>query len=163
MAEQLEELAGAGDTEGAARGNGPVRARRAARGAARRASDALRGPDGTYEDAASVGTAVAVGVAAAVIESELIPGILIGAAAMLVGKLFPRMARGIRPVAKQVIRAGLVMTDKAREVVAEAGEQMQDIAAEARSERERGATERPRARRAARARTRKAEAEPAAA
>jgi len=167
MAEQLEQLAGA-DTEGGARGNGPARARRAARAAgnaARRAADALRGPDGTYENASSVGAAVAVGVVASIIESELIPGILIGAGAMLVGKMFPSVAKGIRPVAKQVIRAGLAMTDKAREVVAEAGEQMQDMVAEARAEREQATTERPRARRASRARTRtrQAEAAPAAA
>lgn len=157
MAEQLEKLAAGADD--AAGGNGAGRARRAARGAARRAAEALRGRDGTYEDAASVGTAVAVGVTAAIIESELIPGILIGAGALLVGRMFPRVAKGIRPVAKQVIRAGIAMSDKAREVVAEAGEQVQDMMAEARAEREQPAAKRPR--RPRRARTQ--QAEPAAA
>jgi len=140
--------------EGArARRNGPGRARRAAgsaaRTAARTAVGAIQGPDGLFEDAGSVGTAVAVGIAAAVIESELIPGILIGAGAILLGRIFPSVAAGLRPVAKSVIRAGMVMTDKAREVAAETGEQMRDLVAEAQAERERGRRERPRARRRA--------------
>lgn len=112
------------------------------------ADGAQRASDGLFEDVGSVSTAVAVGVAAALIESELIPGILIGAGAVLLGKMFPRVAAGMRPVAKTVIRAGIAMTDKARTVAAEAGEQVQDMVAEVQAERERSASERPRSRRA---------------
>lgn len=153
LVQEMQDAAAAADAnekggpDGAARPNGAGRARRAAR----RAAGVIRGPDGLFEDAGSVGTAVAVGVAAAVIESELIPGILIGAGAILLGKMFPRVAAGMRPIAKSVIRAGLVATDKARVLTAEAGEQMRDMVAEVQAERQTGGRrERPRARRAAR-------------
>jgi hypothetical protein len=103
-------------------------------------------PDGLVEDVSAVATAAIVGTAAAVIESELIPGILIGAATMLVGKMFPRVTRGMRPVAKMIIRGGIAISDKAREVVAETGEQFQDIVAEARAERDQAVQEQARSR-----------------
>lgn len=103
-------------------------------------------PDGLVEDVSAVATAAVVGTAVAVIESELIPGLLIGAAAMLVGKMFPRVTRGMRPVAKMIIRGGIAISDKAREVVAETGEQFQDIVAEARAERDQAVQERTRSR-----------------
>lgn len=91
---------------------------------------------GVAGDVSAVTAAVAVGVAAAMLEAELLPGIAIGAAAMLVGKMFPRIARAFRPVAKTVVRAGVAVADKGREMVAETGEQMQDMVAEVRAERE---------------------------
>lgn len=105
--------------------------------------------DRLVEDVSAVTTAAAIGVAAAVIEAELLPGILIGAGAMLIGKMFPRVARTFRPVAKTVIRAGVAVTDKAREVAAETGEQVQDMVAEVRAERGAAREGRARARPAA--------------
>jgi hypothetical protein len=126
----------------------PAAERRTARGnGADEVTIVQRAGDTLVENAGSIGTAVAVGVAAAVIEAELIPGILIGAGAVLLGKMFPSVAAGLRPVAKTVLRAGIAATDKAREVVAEAGEQVQDMVAEVQAEREHAGT-RPRSRRA---------------
>lgn len=109
--------------------------------------------DELVEDVSAVTTAAVVGVAAAVIEAELIPGILIGAGALIVGKMFPRLVRGMRPVAKTLIRTGLALTDRTREVMSETGEQFQDMVAEVRAERDESAEMkgRTRGRRAAQA------------
>lgn len=122
------------------------------RRARRRANGSLRGDaryemsDELVEDVSAVTTAAVVGVAAAVIEAELIPGILIGTGALIVGKMFPRVVRGMRPVAKTLIRSGIALTDKTREVMSEMGEQFQDMVAEARAEREQSAESRARRR-----------------
>ena len=66
---------------------------------------------------------------------SLVPNLLVGAAVVLVAPIVaPALFAGIRPVAKTVVKGGVFVFDKAREVVAEAGEQMSDIVAEARSE-----------------------------
>jgi hypothetical protein len=79
-------------------------------------------------------TVAAVGVAAALIEVELIPGMLLGVAAMLMPNLLPRIGSGLRPLVKGAVRAGYGVADRARETIAEAGEQFQDIMAEVKSE-----------------------------
>lgn len=79
-------------------------------------------------------TVAAVAVAAALIEVEWIPGILLGVAAMLAQNLFPRVGQGVRPLLKGAVRAGYSAFEKTRETVAEAGEQFQDIVAEVRAE-----------------------------
>jgi hypothetical protein len=48
--------------------------------------------------------------------------------------VLPTALAGIRPVAKTLVKGGILVYDKAREVVAEAGEQMGDLVAEVRSE-----------------------------
>jgi hypothetical protein len=93
------------------------------------------GIDAISDDAGGIATAVAIGVGAALLEAELIPGILIGAGAVLLGKMFPQVRSAVRPMVKGVVGAGLAMADKAREMVAEANEQVQDMVAEVRSER----------------------------
>jgi hypothetical protein len=66
---------------------------------------------------------------------SLVPNLLVGAAVVLVAPIVaPALFAGIRPVAKTVVKGGVYVFDKAREVVAEAGEQMSDIVAEARAE-----------------------------
>ena len=52
---------------------------------------------------------------------------VVAGAALLVGK-------GGRPLAKQAIKGALILTERARELTAEAAEQIQDIYAEARAE-----------------------------
>ena len=79
-------------------------------------------------------TVAAVGVAAALIEVELIPGMLLGVAAMLAPNLLPKVGNGLRPLIKEAVRAGYSVTSKARETIAEAGEQFQDIVAEVKAE-----------------------------
>jgi hypothetical protein len=81
-----------------------------------------------------IATVAAVGVAAALIEAELIPGILLGAAAVLAPSVFPKLSNGMRPLLKSAVRAGYTMAGKTRETFAEASEQFQDIVAEVKAE-----------------------------
>jgi hypothetical protein len=50
--------------------------------------------------------------------------------------LFPALASGIRPLAKGIIKGGVVVFDAAKEAFAEAEEQLSDLMAEARHEME---------------------------
>jgi hypothetical protein len=85
-------------------------------------------------DTGSVVTAAAVVVGAALIEVELIPGLLIGAGAVLLGKFFPELGAYVRPAIKGAVRAGFSMTQKVREVMAETSEQVHDLVAEVKHE-----------------------------
>ena len=82
---------------------------------------------------------VAVGVA--LIEVAWIPGMLIGLAAAFAPKYVPKLGDGFRPLLKQTVRGAYKMAQKTREAVAEAGEQMQDLMAEARAEETHAAAE----------------------
>jgi hypothetical protein len=93
-----------------------------------------RGKDLVSGDAASVAAAATIVVGAALIEAELIPGLIIGAGAILLGKLFPEMGAYVRPAIKGALRAGFFMTQKAREVMAETSEQVHDMVAEVKHE-----------------------------
>ena len=95
-----------------------------------------QGKDMVSGDAASVATAAAIVVGAALIEVELIPGLIIGAGAILLGKLFPEMGSYVRPAIKGAVRAGFFMSQKAREVMAETSEQVHDLVAEVKHEQE---------------------------
>jgi hypothetical protein len=62
---------------------------------------------------------------------------LVGIGAALVAPVvFPALGSGIRPLAKSIVKGGIVVYDKAKELVAEAGEEMSDLVAEVRSEME---------------------------
>jgi hypothetical protein len=80
--------------------------------------------------AAKAATIAVVGVGVALISAELIPGMLIGVAAALL----PGMGSKIKPFFKSTVRAGYTAVRKTREMMSEAGEQFQDIVAEAKSE-----------------------------
>lgn len=101
-------------------------------------------PAATATDAGSLAdkalTVAAVGVAAALIEVELIPGMLLGVAAMLAPNLLPKVGNALRPVVKSAVRAGYNVAAKTRESMAEASEQFQDIVAEVKSEQHGSAT-----------------------
>jgi len=77
---------------------------------------------------------VVAGVAIAVLQPELLPGLAIGAGAALSPKLLPAAGRAVRFVAKAVIRAGFQVAHATQEIVAEAGEEVRDLVAEARPE-----------------------------
>ena len=98
------------------------------------ASLVARGKDLMAGDTGAVVTAAAVVVGAALIEVELIPGLLIGAGAILLGKFFPELGAYVRPAIKGAVRAGFSMTQKVREVVAETSEQVHDLVAEVKHE-----------------------------
>lgn len=98
------------------------------------ASLVARGKNLMAGDAGSVVTAAAVVVGAALIEVELIPGLLIGAGAILLGKFFPEVGAYVRPAIKGAVRAGFSVTQKVREVMAETSEQVHDLVAEVKHE-----------------------------
>jgi Protein of unknown function (DUF5132) len=81
-----------------------------------------------------VAIAGVIAVGAALIEASLIPGIIIGAAAVLAPKLLPEVGTRLRPLFKSTIRGAYRLTESTREAFAEAQEHVQDIMAEARHE-----------------------------
>ncbi len=74
-------------------------------------------------------TIAVIGVGAALISTELIPGMIIGVCAAFIPGLGPKL----RPLFKSTVKAGYTAMRKTREMVAEATEQMQDVVAEARA------------------------------
>ena len=93
-----------------------------------------RGKDLVSGENSSLIAAAAIVVGAALIEVELIPGLIIGAGAILLGKLFPEMGDYVRPAIKGALHAGFVFTQKIQEVVAETSEQVHDLVAEVKHE-----------------------------
>lgn len=81
-----------------------------------------------------ISTVALVGVGAALIEAELIPGILIGAAAMLVPNVLPKIGSVFRPLVKQTVRFGYAVGGRVRDGLAEVSEEVQDVLAEVQNE-----------------------------
>ena len=106
--------------------------------------------DGPIEEAASVAhddqengglnktvaTVVVVGAAAALFEAALIPGIVIGVAAVAAPKYLPKLAGALNPLFKSTVRGTYKFAQKSREMFAEAQEQVHDILAEVKHEAE---------------------------
>lgn len=82
----------------------------------------------------SLGTTVAtigvIGVAAALFDVALIPGIIIGVAAAYAPKYVPGLGDRLQPLFDYTVRGAYKMTRSARSAVAEAQERVNDIAAE---------------------------------
>ena len=110
----------------------------------RKESPAKRAAEGSQSDAdlirvhepttKATKAAVVAGVAVAVLQPELLPGLAIVAGVALYPKWVPAVGRGVRAVAKGVIRAGFQVAHATQEMVAEAGEEVRDVVAEARPE-----------------------------
>jgi gas vesicle protein len=81
-----------------------------------------------------VATVAVIGIGVALIEVELIPGLIIGAAAAFLPNLMPKLGESLRPAMKSTVRASYKFAQKTREVFAEASEQVQDMVAEAKIE-----------------------------
>jgi hypothetical protein len=79
---------------------------------------------------AKAATIAVVGVAAAIVSVELIPGMILGVAAAFI----PGMSKNFRPWFKSTVKASYTAARKTREMFAEAGEQIQDMVAEAKAE-----------------------------
>jgi len=82
-------------------------------------------------------TAATVGiifVGAALIEVALIPGMVIGAAAVLAPKYVPKIGATLQPLFRSAVRGAYKVGRKAREAAAEAQEHVQDIMAEVHAE-----------------------------
>src|SRR5262245_28767660 len=82
----------------------------------------------------SLTSAAITGVAVALLNAELLPGMAIGVAAVMGPRLLPFVGSVLRPVLRTVVKAGYATFETAREVAAEANEQFQDMMAEARAD-----------------------------
>jgi hypothetical protein len=103
--------------------------------------DAANGPDHQTKSAwectdmqTKVATVGVIVVAAALIEVSLVPGMVIGAAAMLAPKYVPQVGDALRPAFRSFVRNAYKFGRKAREAAAEAQEQVHDIVAEVHAE-----------------------------
>jgi hypothetical protein len=83
---------------------------------------------------ATAATVAVVGVGAAIFEAALLPGIVLGVAAMWAPKYFPRMGEALNPLFRSTVRGAYKLGNKTRELVAEAQEQVHDIVAEVHAE-----------------------------
>jgi Protein of unknown function (DUF5132) len=85
---------------------------------------------------ATVATVAVVGVAAAVFEVALLPGIVLGVAAVAAPRYFPKMGAALNPLFRSTVRGAYKLGHKTREMMAEAQEQFHDIAAEVHAEKD---------------------------
>ncbi len=84
-----------------------------------------------------VAKAVTVGVVVvgvAVVEAALLPGVVLGAAAVLAPKYFPKLGRRLQPLFNSTVRGAYKLGRKARFAVGEIQERVTDIAAEVKAE-----------------------------
>jgi hypothetical protein len=86
------------------------------------------------EDVGSLLPAAALIGIGALIEPELLGGMLLGAGAVLATRALPIVGGILRPIVSTVVRAGYAAAMKANEVVSEASEDVQDMIAKARSD-----------------------------
>src|ERR1700732_5047202 len=82
----------------------------------------------------TVATVVVVAAGAALFEAALLPGIVLGVAAMAAPKYFPKLAGALGPVFKSPVRGTFKLAQKSKEAFAEAHEHVNDIVAEVRAE-----------------------------
>jgi hypothetical protein len=82
----------------------------------------------------TVATVVVVAAGAALFEAALLPGIVLGVAAMAAPKYFPKLAGALGPVFKSTVRGTFKLAQKSKEAFAEAHEHVNDIVAEVRAE-----------------------------
>jgi hypothetical protein len=79
---------------------------------------------------ATVATVGVVGVGVAVFEAALLPGLVLGVAAMLAPKIAPKFGSALSPMFKSTVRGIYKFGQKTKEFVAETNEHVQDIVAE---------------------------------
>jgi hypothetical protein len=79
---------------------------------------------------ATVATVGVVGVGVAVFEAALLPGVVLGVAAMAAPKLLPRVGSALNPVFRSTVRGIYKIGQKTKEMIHETHEQVQDIVAE---------------------------------
>jgi hypothetical protein len=88
---------------------------------------------------ATVATVAVVGIGAVVFEAALLPGIVLGVAAMWLPQYFPKMGEALNPLFRSTVRGAYKIGQKTREMMAEAQEQVRDIVAEVHAEGEESA------------------------
>ena len=80
--------------------------------------------------AATVATVAVLGIVAAAFEAALLPGIVLGVAAVWIPRHFPEMGAALNPLFRTTVRGAYKIRQKTQEIMAEAHEQVQDIVAE---------------------------------
>ena len=88
------------------------------------------------EMVATAATVAVVGLGAVAFEAALLPGIVLGVAAMAVPHYFPKMGEALNPLFRSTVRGIYKVGHKTREMVAEAQEQVHDIVAEVHAEKD---------------------------
>lgn len=88
------------------------------------------------EVVATVATVAVVGIGAAAFEAALLPGVVLGVAAMWLPQYFPRMGEALNPLFRSTVRGVYRLGHKTREMMAEAHEQVNDIVAEVHAEKD---------------------------
>lgn len=83
---------------------------------------------------ATVATVAVVGVAAAAFEAALLPGIVLGVAAVAVPRYLPKIGAALNPLFRSTVRGAYKIGQKTKEIMAEAQEQVHDIVAEVHAE-----------------------------
>jgi Protein of unknown function (DUF5132) len=91
-------------------------------------------PDGGLNK--TVATVVVVAAGAALFETALLPGLVLGVAAMAAPKYLPRIAGALNPLFKSTVRGTYKLAQKSKEMFAEAHEQVHDIVAEVKAEKD---------------------------
>ena len=85
---------------------------------------------------ATVATVAVVGIGAAAFEAALLPGVVLGVAAMWAPQYFPKIGEALNPLFRSTVRGSYKLSNKTREMMAEAQEQFHDIAAEVHAEKD---------------------------
>ena len=101
-------------------------------------ADAQPEPDANGEDqsemVATVATVAVVGVAAVAFEAALLPGLVLGVAAVALPRYFPKVGQALNPLFRSTVRGAVKLGRKTKEMMAEAQEQVHDIVAEVHAE-----------------------------
>jgi hypothetical protein len=79
---------------------------------------------------ATVATVGVVGVGVALFEAALLPGLVLGVAAVAAPKFAPKLGSALGPIFKSTVRGVYRFGQKTKEFVAETNEHVQDIVAE---------------------------------
>ena len=82
----------------------------------------------------TVATVVVVAAGAALFEAALLPGLVLGVAAMAAPKYMPKLAGALGPIFKSTVRGTFKLAQKSKEAFAEAQEHVSDIVAEVKAE-----------------------------
>jgi hypothetical protein len=96
--------------------------------------DTAEGPNDQNDMVVTVATVAVVGVAAAAFEAALLPGIVLGVAAVAVPKYLPKIGGALNPLFRSTVRGAYKISQKTKEMMAEAQEQVHDIVAEVHAE-----------------------------
>src|SRR5580692_9402603 len=92
----------------------------------------------------TVATVVVVAAGAALFEAALLPGLVLGVAAMAAPKYLPKLAGALTPLFKSTVRGTFKLAQKSKEAFAEAQEHVSDIVAEVKAEDAEGLRNKPR-------------------